>query len=197
MQWSRKYQDDDLRRVAESISVSLDAVIMERPAFEAAAGWFGCDERAPKRPAVSLLVRKLQQVERTLAKLVKHLEYPNVAEALANETRGGEDEIWRAVHFLEKSVHAAVNNLGGTSADEIFDKDVAINIWISKVVPIYERLTGNVRGTSVGGAGSRSEGIAGGPLIRFLQAAAVPIGFNVDEDAWRARYRRIEGDKNH
>jgi hypothetical protein len=48
--------------------------------------------------------------------------------------------------------------------------DTALNDWLASTVVRYESITGKPAGTSVGGPESEQEGIARGPLIRFLMA---------------------------
>ena len=68
--------------------------------------------------------------------------------------------------------------------------DAAGNDCIAAMMSIYRRITGKKPATSVGATG-RNEGIPGGPLIRFLQAAGKPLGIQYGEDAWRSRVRTI------
>ena len=56
---------------------------------------------------------------------------------------------------------------------------------------LYRKITGEEPRTSVGGPNKSNEGIAAGPLIRFLGAAGKPLGIKFSEDAWRSRVRTI------
>jgi len=56
---------------------------------------------------------------------------------------------------------------------------------------LYRTITGEEPRTSVGGPDQPNEGIAAGPLIRFLMAAGNPLGIEFYEDAWRSRVRTI------
>jgi hypothetical protein len=69
--------------------------------------------------------------------------------------------------------------------------DDAINDWIAAMMGLYRATTGQEPATSVGAFGQRNEGIATGPLIRFLAAAGKPPGIELSEDAWRSRVRTI------
>jgi hypothetical protein len=71
--------------------------------------------------------------------------------------------------------------------------DDAINDWIAAMMGLYRTITGRTPATSVGRPERPNEGIAAGPLIRFLQAAARPLKMKkkLDEDAWRSRVRTI------
>jgi hypothetical protein len=84
--------------------------------------------------------------------------------------------------------HAAVGKLTvreGNSGDD------AVNDWIASMLGIYRTLTGKEAATSVGAPTRANEGIAAGPLIRFLQAAGQPLNIDFSEDAWRSRVRTI------
>lgn len=69
--------------------------------------------------------------------------------------------------------------------------DIAVNNWIATMMEIYRRITGVEPATSVGQVGRPDQGIASGPLIRFLQAASERLGMKYSEDAWRSRVRTI------
>jgi hypothetical protein len=59
------------------------------------------------------------------------------------------------------------------------------------MMSLYRMITGKAPATSVGAPERPNEGIAGGPLIRFLQAAAKPLKIKFSEAAWRSRVRTI------
>jgi hypothetical protein len=83
---------------------------------------------------------------------------------------------------------------------------VAENDWIAVMMSIYKRITGTDPGISVV-APSRSDrgrsdrgrsdrgrsdrGKATGPLIRFLEAAAKPIGIELSPDSFAGRIKDI------
>ena len=69
--------------------------------------------------------------------------------------------------------------------------DAAVNNWIAAMMDLYREITGKEPRTR--GPDKPNEGIADGPLTRFLQAAAEPIKeINYfAEDAWRSRVRTI------
>jgi hypothetical protein len=76
--------------------------------------------------------------------------------------------------------------------------DAAVNEWIAAMMGLYKRITGKEPATSVGSPASSVDsperpdaGIAGGPLIRFLEAAGKPLEIEYSEDAWRSRVRTI------
>jgi hypothetical protein len=68
--------------------------------------------------------------------------------------------------------------------------DTATNEWVADAMSIYKSITGKRPATSVGATG-RNEGVPGGPLIRFLQAAGKPLGIQYSTKAWRSRVRAI------
>lgn len=69
--------------------------------------------------------------------------------------------------------------------------DDAVNGWIAAMLELYRLITGREPATSVGAPGQAEEGVAGGPLIRFLGAAGRPLGMEYSPDAWRSRIRTI------
>jgi hypothetical protein len=69
--------------------------------------------------------------------------------------------------------------------------DDAVNDWIAAMMSLYRIITGKEPATSVGGPAKPNEGIAAGPLIRFLEAAGKPLDITFSEDAWRSRVRTI------
>jgi hypothetical protein len=69
--------------------------------------------------------------------------------------------------------------------------DDAINDWTAAMMNLYRRITGREPATSVRAPMRTNEGIAAGPLVRFLQAAGQPLKIEFSEDAWRSRVRMI------
>jgi hypothetical protein len=69
--------------------------------------------------------------------------------------------------------------------------DDAVNDWIAAMMDLYRRITGREPATSVGAPLRSNEGVAAGPLIRFLEAAGKPLEIEFSEDAWRSRVRTI------
>jgi hypothetical protein len=103
-------------------------------------------------------------------------------------------EAIEAAGELERRAQQAaedVVSLGRLIVPKGHQGDAAVNNWIAVVMEAYERITGNRPRTSVVGANQPNEGIASGPLIRFLQAAGKPLGIRHDEDACRSRIRTI------
>jgi hypothetical protein len=64
-------------------------------------------------------------------------------------------------------------------------------LGIAAMLGVYRTITGKEPATSVGAPDRPNEGIAAGPLIRFLQAAGKPLKIEFSEDAWRSRVRTI------
>ena len=69
--------------------------------------------------------------------------------------------------------------------------DDAVNDWIAAMMSLYHTITGKEPATSVGATERANEGIARGPLIRFLEAAGKPLNIRFSKDAWRSRVRTI------
>jgi hypothetical protein len=69
--------------------------------------------------------------------------------------------------------------------------DEAVNNWIAAMMSLYRIITGKEPATTVGAPGQPNEGIAAGPLLRFLKAAGKPLDIEFSEDAWRSRVRTI------
>jgi len=101
---------------------------------------------------------------------------------------------------LERLAHQAATELaavGKLTVREGNPGDDAVNDWIAAMLGIYRTLTGKEPATSVGAPDRANEGIAAGPLIRFLQAAGQPLNIEFSEDAWRSRVRTILKDATH
>ena len=67
---------------------------------------------------------------------------------------------------------AEAAQIGKLMVEEGNRGDMAINDWVAAMMAVYRTITGKEPATSVGGPDRPDEGIAGGPLIRFLAAAA-------------------------
>ena len=99
-----------------------------------------------------------------------------------------------AAEFERRAEKAAteVTRVGKLTVREGNPGDDAVNNWTDAMMSIYRKITGKEPRTSVRRPNKPNEGIAFGPLIRFLQAAAEPIKeINFAEDAWRSRVRTI------
>jgi hypothetical protein len=119
---------------------------------------------------------RVVEATRRIGRLVEILDAIEAAEELAHRASAGAEE---------------VKQLGQLTVVEGNSGDAEINDWIAAMVSIYHDITGKKPATSVGAPDRPNEGTAGGPLIRFLQAAGKPLGIRYGEDAWRSRVRTI------
>jgi len=97
-------------------------------------------------------------------------------------------ELWH----LARQGAADVERLGKLTVPKGHRGDVAENDWIAAMMSIYKKITGEDPRTSVGGPLGKDEGVARGPLIRFLKAAGKPIGIKYLADGWRSRTRVVQ-----
>jgi hypothetical protein len=103
-------------------------------------------------------------------------------------------EFVAAAAEFERRAHKAANevtDIGKLIVQEGNTGDDAVNDWIATMLGVYRTITGKEPATSVGAPERSNEGIASGPLIRFLQAAGGPLKIEFSEDAWRSRVRTI------
>jgi hypothetical protein len=99
-----------------------------------------------------------------------------------------------AVAKLDRRANTVANEvveLGRSTVPKGNPGDAAINDWIAAMMGLYRNITGNEPRMSVGAPAAPNEGIAGGPLIRFLEAAGKPLEIEFSGDAWRSRVRTI------
>jgi hypothetical protein len=98
-----------------------------------------------------------------------------------------------AAEFDRRAQKAAIEvaEIGRLTVREGNPGDDAVNEWIAVMMTAYREITGKEPATSVGAPECANEGIATGPLIRFLQAAGRPLKIEFSEDAWRSRVRTI------
>jgi hypothetical protein len=103
------------------------------------------------------------------------------------------DAIAAARELERRALGAAedVISLGKLTVPKGHQGAAPVNSWIAAMMETYRKITGVEPTTSVGHVGKLNEGIASGPLIRFLQAAGEPLGLAYSEDAWRSRVRTI------
>jgi hypothetical protein len=90
-----------------------------------------------------------------------------------------------------KKAAAEVAQVGKLTVQEGNLGDDVVNDWIAAMIGLYRLTTGKEPATSVGAPERANEGIAAGPLIRFLEAAGKPLNIEFSEDAWRSRVRTI------
>ena len=117
--------------------------------------------------------------------------------ARATEKIGRIVEILEAIEAAQKLERLAeeaitdVTRLGKFAAPKRHQGDAKVNDWIESMMSIYVKVTGEPPATSVGAPERPDEGIAGGPLTRFLEASGAPLGIEYTSDAWRSRVRTI------
>jgi hypothetical protein len=90
-----------------------------------------------------------------------------------------------------KKAAIEVIKVGKLTVRERNSGDDAINDWTAAMMSLYRRITGREAATSVRAPKRINEGIASGPLVRFLEAAGEPLKIELSEDAWRSRVRTI------
>jgi hypothetical protein len=95
------------------------------------------------------------------------------------------------LHRRAKKAATEVVRVGKLTVREGNPGDDAVNDWIAAMMSLYRTITGKEPATSVGAPEQPNEGIAAGPLIRFLQTAGKPLEIEFSEDAWRSRVRTI------
>lgn len=134
----------------------------------------------------------------------------SILEALASDDSDGEDAVLAAAarvgHLVDvlkaaqaaggiatraRNASGAVRRVGRLTVPPENRGDFAVNAWIAAMLSIYQGITGREIGTSVGGPTRHDKGQAGGPLLRFLDAAGQPLGIGMSADAWRERVRLI------
>ena len=103
------------------------------------------------------------------------------------------DGVAAAAELERRAKKAAIEvaEIGKLTVREGNPGDDAVNDWIAAMMELYRRITGRKPATSVRAPKRSNEGIAAGPLIRFLQAAGKPLKIEISEDAWRSRVRTV------
>jgi hypothetical protein len=193
------YTDVDFDAIADAISISPEKVREVRDMLENAAGWYRSDQRDPQRTAPSQVRRNLRVLRKAIHRIIGMLEDRDIADAIGYEAqrrRSNLDDTTRALANLAEWASSAEPSTTYTSSDgrksDLVARghvgDAGVNDWVAEVLPVYTTLTGRAPVTSVSPCG-----IAQGPLIRFFIAASRPLEIELDEDAWRARVRRVVG----
>ena len=210
------YQQSNLAQIADAIEVDVARIVKHKNMFEAAATWYRLNRRRPTRISPSKLREKLDQIAKSAHRLLRSLAIsdPDVAadgpilHALVLLGERNEDPVIEATRRVGRLMEiidgaAAAAELGrraNQAAIEVAEVgkltvrpgnpgDDAVNGWIAAMMSLYRSITGKGPATSVGGSGRPNEGIAEGPLIRFLAAAGKPLDIEFSEDAWRSRIR--------
>lgn len=215
----KDYSRQDYEQIAEALGdIDVDVVMQFQHRFEAAALWHQLTTASPKRAQPAQLSKRLKRIEAAARKLLTHLgvydpvDAPDgpaemtILEFLASASDSSEDDVIRAtarigrlVEILE-AIRAAQDierraRKAARDAIEVGDLivpkehrgEAAANGWIKEMIQLYREISGRKPGTSV----DPIDGTAGGPLIRFLQAAGDPLGIVYSAAAWRKRIREI------
>jgi len=97
------------------------------------------------------------------------------------------------VEFNRRAREAAIEvaEVGRLTVQQGNPGDDAFNDWTAAMMGLYRTIAGKEPATSVGAPERPNEGIAAGPLIRFLGAAGGPLELKFSEDAWRSRVRTV------
>lgn len=98
----------------------------------------------------------------------------------------------RVIERLASEAVAEVDGLAKSTLASGHVGDVELDNWVGDMMHLYQLITGKKPGRSVAAVGRPHEGISTGPLIRFLQSAARPLGLVLSEDAWGARIQRAQ-----
>ena len=103
------------------------------------------------------------------------------------------DGVAAAAEFDRRAKKAAteIAEVGKLTVQQGHSGDDAVNDWTAAMMSLYRLITGEEPRTSVRGPGQTNEGIAAGPLIRFLEAAGRPLKIKFSEDAWRSHVRTV------
>ncbi len=180
--------------------------------IEGAATWFRIDKDSIKQPTASESEKQFRKVEKVLSDLLKALDIdPDVdpSEVLVEgeffyaleQALGGQKaarqfvssiDSFRAV-VSERKQSAAAQKLAPGDRNRRTGDD-AVNDFIGSLMAIYgERRP--VRTSVVGASGKLDEGIASGPMVRFVLCFIRPLlepERSLDEDAIRSRIRTLQ-----
>lgn len=215
------YDEEALSVIATSIEIDSGDLVLFACRFEHAALWYRLDCNAAKRTEPSVIIPKLDSIRSHANKLLKSLGVENsggaddgpsidILEALVLTTDADStpvveatrrlarlreilDAIAAARELSERAEKAAQETarIGELTVYKGHSGDRAVNDWIAAMLVLYKEITGKAPKTSVGKTGRQNEGVATGPLIRFLEAAGAPLGIRFSADAWRSRVRTI------
>ena len=184
------YNEAELQKIAETVNRSGEELAVFQVEFSSLAGWYDLDRNRPQKTAPSLLERKAFQLkghfDRIISVLDEESDVRNAIYAAARREAALVDEgilsLRRIAGFCEQAIddQRSMVSAPGTMDD-------AISLWLESIVGIYERFTGRPAGTST----DAYSGESGGPLIRFVSAAAHPIGIDLSPSRWRNRIREV------
>jgi len=215
------YTHANFEQIATSIEMEVGRVAKHANLFKAAALWYRLDRRRPTRIAPSKLQEKLDRIAKRARQLLTSLgvndpdeaDGPGDRDVLCALVLTGErkedpvieatrrigrlleimDGVTAAAELDRRARKAATEAaaVGKLTVREGNSGDDAVNDWIATMMGLYRTITGKEPKTSVGAPEQPNEGIAVGPLIRFLQAAGKPLEIEFSEDALRSRVRTI------
>lgn len=210
------YSESDLERIATAIGKDIAAIKDHSQQFESAAFWYLHDGRFSLLQKPAEQRKKMQQISRSARRLLKSLgvddptdsldgPHPEILDILRYATGSLERQVIRATERIGQLVEimeaiqaaSELRRFADEAADEVIKlgdlivpkghQGDAINDWIAGMLSIYQTVTGREPGTSIDGI----SGKAGGPLIRFLNAAGKPVGITKTPAAWRSRVRQV------
>jgi hypothetical protein len=173
-----------------------------------------------RRATPFVMRRRMTQIANAARKLLRHLDVPDPAQApdgpgitilevLASADDGNEDAVVRATarigrlveileavdaaQELERRAHQGAEDvvqIGKLIVPKGHHGEAAVNDWIAAMMSIYKRITGKNPGISIASSRPR-RGKAGGPLIRFLEAAGKPLGIQCSSDSFAGRIKDL------
>ena len=215
------YEQANFEQITNALGMKAEQIVKHKNQFEAAALWYRLDRRGLRRIVPSKLRGKLHRAAKSARRLLKCLGVDNPDEAAdgpgdreilnALVLVGEQDpdpvieatcRIGRLQEILDGVAAAAeLERRAKKASTEVAEigkltvrgnpGDDAVNDWIAAMMGLYCKITGKEPATSVGAPGRPNQGIAAGPLIRFLEAAGKPLGIKFSKDAWRSRVRTI------
>jgi hypothetical protein len=215
------YADVDFQAIAESVDAPVSEVKRFASAFEEAATWIRLGERRPNRRPPTRVRHRMGQISNTATRLLRHLGVDDPEQAadgpgdeeirdwLASAGDGDEESIVSATEQIgilvevirareaalllrARAMEAAQDPVRELIVPRGNTGDDIVNQWIAAMLVIYTAVTGRRVATSVGALNRPNEGVAEGPLIRFLLAAGGPVGLDQSEDALRRRVRLVQ-----
>jgi hypothetical protein len=111
-----------------------------------------------------------------IGRLVEILEAADAARELERRAEIGAEDVVRVGELVVPKGHHG---------------EAAVNDWIAAMMSIYKQITGKGPGISVVAPDKPDSGKAGGPLIRFLEAAGRPLGIQLSPESFAGRIKDI------
>jgi hypothetical protein len=199
------YRHEDFERIANALGIEIAAVARHKKEFEAAAFEFRSWRKVFEKRTPTELSRKLKKIQKAAHKLLQLLGVDDPSFAadgpgdreifdVLTMTQGSDDIVAnatgrigrlaeildsiRGVEHLRRLVEQAAlerAELARITTTPGNPGNMPLNEWIAAMMGLYRKMTGNDPATSVGAPGRKNEAKPGGPLIRFLCAAAMPL----------------------